>query len=69
MYLKLLIDGQTAPAFNVTPLPPTPGNPELAKQIKELSSLKYGRPRAEVEAEVLERIKMTGGGVEDFHLA
>ncbi|MCX6784332.1 MAG: type IV secretion system DNA-binding domain-containing protein [Candidatus Komeilibacteria bacterium] len=69
LYLKLLIDGQNAPAFNIQPLPPTPGDPKLAESIKQLSSLKYGRPRAEVEAEVLERIKMTGGSVEDFKLA
>lgn len=69
LYLKLLINSQNAPAFNIQPVPPTPGDPVLAEHIKQLSSLKYGRPRAEVEQEVLERVKMTGGSLEDFKLA
>jgi len=33
---------------------PRDGNEEQAKAIRELSRLKYGRPRAEVEEEILE---------------
>ena len=38
--------------------PPTPGNVELGNAIRELSRLKYGRNRAIVEAEILERTKL-----------
>ena len=34
------------------------GNLELAQSIRELSRLKYGRPRAEITREILERTKL-----------
>ncbi len=54
-YVKLLIDNTAAKPFNMYTLPPQPGNKELGAAIKELSRLKYGRPREIVEAEILER--------------
>lgn len=54
-YLKLLIDGTAAKPFNMKTLPVPPGNPEIAGLVKELSRLKYGRDRALIEAEILER--------------
>ena len=42
--------------------PPKKGDPELAEAIKELSRLKFGRDRAIVEAEILERSQLSGGG-------
>ncbi len=56
-YLKLLIDGQTSKAFNIKTILPETGNPELAKEIKNLSKLKYGRPKEEVEAEIVNKHK------------
>ncbi len=56
-YIKMLVGGVPAKPFNSkTPFPPK-GNPELAEKIKELSYLKYGRPRAEVEAEIMARFQ------------
>ncbi len=55
VYIKLLIDNTAAKPFNMNIYAPTPGNKELAAAIKELSRLKYGRPREVVEAEILER--------------
>ena len=57
-YVKLLIDNTAAPAFDMEIFPPRPGNLELARAIKELSRLKYGRPRSEVESEILERTRL-----------
>ena len=57
-YVKLLIDNTAAHAFDMATLPPRPGNPELARAIKELSRLKYSRARGEVEAEILERTQL-----------
>lgn len=54
-YTKLLIDNTAARPFNMMTYPPKPGNKELAAAIKELSRLKYGRPREVVNAEILER--------------
>lgn len=57
-YIKLLIDNTASKAFNMKPYPPTPGNLDLAKNIKELSRLKYGVSRGEIESEILERTKI-----------
>jgi hypothetical protein len=54
-YVKLLIRNQTSRPFNMQVVPASKGNPEIAKAIKELSRLKYGRDRAEVEREFRER--------------
>lgn len=54
-YIKLLIDNTASRPFNMMTYPPKPGNKELAAAIKELSRLKYGRPRDIVNAEILER--------------
>ena len=54
-YIKMLVNGVPAKPFNsVTPFPPK-GNPEIIEKVKELSYLKYGRPREEVEAEIMAR--------------
>src|SRR5207253_3015212 len=56
-YIKLLINGTGSKPFNMAtyPLPkPTPEQLQLAESIRQLSRLKYGRPRAEVEEEILE---------------
>lgn len=54
-YVKLLIDNTACKPFNMHTYPPKAGNKELAAAIKELSRLKYGRPREIVEAEIVER--------------
>jgi hypothetical protein len=54
-YLKLMINGTASKPFNMATYPlPRNGNEELAKAIRQLSRLKHGRPRAEVESEILE---------------
>jgi hypothetical protein len=54
-YIKMLVGGVPVKAFNsVTPFPPR-GSAELAEKMKEISYMKYGRPRDEVEAEIMSR--------------
>lgn len=66
-YVKLLIDNTAAKPFNMITYPPSAGNKDLAAAIKELSRLKYGRPRAIVEAEILERSQLAAiGGKSDL---
>ncbi|MCX6808625.1 MAG: type IV secretory system conjugative DNA transfer family protein [Candidatus Berkelbacteria bacterium] len=57
MYIKMLIDGAPTKPFNLQTIWPddNEGNPKLGNAIKELSRLKYGRPREVVEEEILER--------------
>ncbi len=57
-YVKLLIDNTAAKPFNMLTYPPRAGNKEMAAAIKELSRLKYGRPRELVEAEITERARL-----------
>lgn len=54
-YAKLLVSGQTTPPFSMKTYPPEKGDREIAEVVKEISRTKYGRPREEVEAEVMER--------------
>lgn len=54
-YIKLMINGTASKPFNMATYPLLRnGNDEIAKAIRQLSRLKYGRPRAEVEQEILE---------------
>jgi hypothetical protein len=54
-YMKLMIDGTASKPFNMATYPLLRnGNDEQAKAIRQLSRLKFGRMRAEVEEEILE---------------
>ncbi len=56
-YVKMLVNGQPVRPFSMkTNLPPR-GTKVLLDKIKELSYLKYGRDREEVEQAILERFK------------
>jgi hypothetical protein len=51
-YLKILIDGHTSRPFNIRTLSLKKGDPSMKQGIIEMSSLKYGRPREEIETEI-----------------
>jgi hypothetical protein len=54
-YVKLMVNGTASKPFNMGTMPPQKtGTEELANAIRQLSRLKFGRPRAEVEAELNE---------------
>ncbi len=57
-YIRLLINNQNPPAFNFNPIMPEKGNFELAQAIKQLSKLKYGKDRQQIEAEVSQRLNI-----------
>jgi hypothetical protein len=54
-YLKLLVNGRPVKPFNIETMAPPQGNLEVIEKLKELSYLKFGRPRAEVEAEIMKK--------------
>jgi hypothetical protein len=59
-YIKMLVNGMPVKPFNShTPFPPA-GNKEIVEDVKELSYLKFGRPREEVEEEIMMKYKMIG---------
>ncbi len=51
-YVKLLVNGRPAQPFNIETLPFAKGTVEDVGRMKQLSFTKYGRPRAEIEAEI-----------------
>ena len=58
-YLKLLIDNQNPPAFNLKTISPAAGDKSMVQKVRELSRLKYGRDRQVVENEIIQRIKLS----------
>jgi hypothetical protein len=58
LILKMIINNSISSPFKVKTIPPKKGNPEVVDLIKQLSKLKYGRPKEEVEREIMERSKL-----------
>jgi len=57
MVVRTLIGGVPTQPFSMQGLPPLGNdNQKLVDALKQLSAAKYGRPRAQVEAEILERL-------------
>ena len=54
-YMSMLVKGQPTKPFNIKTLAPEKGNPDIVDSLKELSYMKYGREREEVEAEIMAR--------------
>ena len=54
-YIRLLANGRPVKPFNIRTMPPTKGNLDQAAKLKELSALMFGKPRAEVEAEIMKK--------------
>lgn len=56
-YIKMLVNGRPAKAFNIKTLPPPQGNPAIVDALKQLSYLSYGGNREEIEATILKKYK------------
>ncbi len=56
-YMSMLVKGQPTKPFNLRTLAPEIGNPSIVENLKELSYIKYGRDREEVETEIINRYK------------
>ncbi len=57
-YVRLLIDGTVSKPFNMATYPPSGGDWAFAEQARQLSRMKFGRERAVVESEILERTRL-----------
>jgi hypothetical protein len=57
-YMSMLVKGQPTKPFNIKTIAPEQGNKEIIDNLKELSYMKYGRDREEVEAEIMARYAM-----------
>lgn len=54
-YMSMLVNGQPTKPFNIKTLAPEKGNGDIVDNLKQLSYMKYGRDREEVEAEIIGR--------------
>lgn len=57
-YIRLLVNNTQAPAFHMQTYPPTIGQPAIAEAVRQYSRLRFGKDRATVEAEILERTQL-----------
>jgi hypothetical protein len=57
-YMKMLVRGEPKKPFDIVTLPPEAGDRTRIDPLKELSYLTYGRPRDEVEAEMLKKYQL-----------
>jgi hypothetical protein len=56
-YLKFLVNGRPVKPFNIETLSPPRGNMANIDKLKELSYLKFGQNRSDVEADIMEKYK------------
>lgn len=56
-YIKMLVNGEPRKPFDIVTLPPMVGDTSRIEALKELSYLTYGRPRGEIESEILKKYK------------
>ena len=54
-YVSMLVKGQPTKPFNMETIAPEAGNVAIVDSLKELSYMKYGRDREEVEEEIMAR--------------
>jgi len=59
-YMSMLVQGYPVKPFNLKTLAPEKGNPAIVDSLKELSYVKYGRDREEVEREIMGRYDTMG---------
>ena len=57
-YLKMLVRGEPKKPFDINLYPPIQGDRTRIDALKELSYLTYGRPREEVESEILKKYQL-----------
>ena len=54
-YISMLVKGQPTKPFNIETFAPEKGNPDIVDNLKQLSYMKFGRDREEVEKEIMAR--------------
>jgi hypothetical protein len=57
-YMKMLVRGEPKKPFDIVTLPPEKGNAANIDKLKEMSYLKYGRVREDVEAQILHKYQL-----------
>ena len=55
--MKLLVAGRPVKPFTLETVPPPEGKRDNIEKLKELSFLKFGRPKEDVEAEIMAKYR------------
>lgn len=55
LVMKMMLNNKTSTPFRMATFPPSEGRPEIIDAIKKISKLKYGRPKAIVEEDIMKR--------------
>lgn len=58
-YLKILANGSPTKPFSVSTMPPPEVDAQVATRLIQQSAFRYGRPKAEIEAEIAQRYQKT----------
>ena len=53
MIMKVMLNNKTSTPFKMEIYPPTKGREGIVEPIKKISKLKYGKPKAMVEADIM----------------
>jgi len=56
-YVKMLVSGRPAKAFNIRESAPPKGNPEVIEKLKQLSYQNFGGDRVSIETTILAKYK------------
>ena len=56
--IKMIINNKISTPFKMETILPKKGNYDIIQTLKELSALKYGKPREIVEKEIIDRSKL-----------
>ncbi len=55
LVMKMMLNNKISTPFKMQIYPPSNGRPEIIEPLKKISKLKYGKPKAIVEADILKR--------------
>jgi len=64
-YVKILVNGKISRPFNIETYSPEKGVPEIVSLVKEFSRKMHGRPKEQVEKEILERSQVAESAEEE----
>jgi hypothetical protein len=68
-YIRILADGKPTSPFNIQTMAPPAGDSGQVELLRQLSYMKFGRPRAEVEAEIQKRFQKEAPAPSPFERA
>jgi len=55
LIIKMMLNNKVSTPFKMAIYPPKNGRPEIVEAIKKISKIKYGKPKAVVEQEIMDR--------------